>query len=111
MKTNNFWNRITIRTVKYRIKSLIEINDNTQAKGCDTANHIKFKNAILKSSLCGYSDVYTLVQGTTSTSIAMRKYDSNACSRNRWMKNIWNFRAIYRMYNGKIRNVEVPASL
>ena len=29
MKTNNFWNRITIRTVKYRIKSLIEINDNT----------------------------------------------------------------------------------
>ena len=47
---------------KFRIKNWIEIND--QSRGVYYTNgDIRFKTAMLKSSLCDYSDAYILVKG------------------------------------------------
>ena len=48
---------------KFRTKNLVEINDNSHGT-YNTNSRIKFKNIMLKSSLCDYSDAYTLVKGT-----------------------------------------------
>ena len=47
---------------KFRTKNWVEIND--ELRGTYNVNsQIKFKNAMLKSSLCDYSDAYILVKG------------------------------------------------
>ena len=47
---------------KFRTKNWVEIND--ESRGTYNANsQIKFKTAMLKSSLCDYSDAYILVKG------------------------------------------------
>ena len=48
---------------KSRAKNWIEINDDTRGP-YHTNSQIKFKNSMLKSSLCDYSDVYTIASGT-----------------------------------------------
>ena len=46
---------------KFRTKNWVEIND--ESSGTDNVNNqIKFKTAMLKSSLCDYSDAYILVK-------------------------------------------------
>ena len=51
------------QTSKFRTKNWVEIND--ESKGTYNVNsQIKFKTAMLKSSLCDYSDAYILVKGT-----------------------------------------------
>ena len=48
---------------KFRARNWIEIND--ESRGAYNVNsQIKFKTAMLKSSLCDYSDAYILVKGT-----------------------------------------------
>ena len=48
---------------KFRTRNWVEVND--QSRGAYNVNsQIKFKNAMLKSSLCDYSDAYILVKGT-----------------------------------------------
>ena len=48
---------------KFRTKNWVEIND--ESRGTYNVNsQIKFKTAMLKSSLCDYSDAYILVKGT-----------------------------------------------
>ena len=48
---------------KFRTKNWIKIND--QSRGMfDTNSDIRFKNTMLKYSLCNYSDAYVLVKGT-----------------------------------------------
>ena len=50
---------------KFRTRNWIEIND--ESRGVYNVNsQIKFKTAMLKSSLCDYSDAYILVNGTIS---------------------------------------------
>ena len=50
---------------KFRARNWIEIND--ESKGTyNVGSQIKFKNTMLKSSLCDYSDAYILVKGTIS---------------------------------------------
>ena len=50
---------------KLRTRNWIEIND--ESRGAYNVNsQIKFKTAMLKSSLCDYSDTYILVKGTIS---------------------------------------------
>ena len=50
---------------KFRAKNWVEIND--ESRGAYNVNsQIKFKTAMLKSSLCDYSDAYILVKGTIS---------------------------------------------
>ena len=51
------------QTTKFKTKNWVEIND--EAHGMyNTNGQIKFKSSMLKSSLCDYSDAYTLVSGT-----------------------------------------------
>ena len=48
---------------KFITKNWVKINDYPRA-GYNTNNQIKFKNKMLQSSLCDYSDAYTLVKET-----------------------------------------------
>ena len=48
---------------KFRTKLSVEVN--YESRGTYSVNsHIKFKNSMLRSSLCDYSDAYILVKGT-----------------------------------------------
>ena len=48
---------------KFRTKNWVEIND--ESRGTYNVNsQIKFETAMLKSSLCDYSDAYIFVKGT-----------------------------------------------
>ena len=50
---------------KFRARNWVEIND--ESRGVYNAgSQIKFKTAMLKSSLCDYSDACILVKGTIS---------------------------------------------
>ena len=50
---------------KFRTKNWVEIND--ESRGAYNVNsQIKFKTAMLKSSLCDYSGAYILDKGTIS---------------------------------------------
>ena len=50
---------------KFRTRNWVEIND--ESRGAYNVNsQIKFKTAMLKSSLCDYSDAYILLKGTIS---------------------------------------------
>ena len=50
---------------KFRTRNFVEIND--ESRGAYNVNsQIKFKTAMLKSSLCDYSDTYILAKGTIS---------------------------------------------
>ena len=46
---------------KFRTKNWAKINDESK-KSYDTGIDIKFKTAMLRSSLCGYDDAYILVK-------------------------------------------------
>ena len=48
---------------KFRTKDWVEINDNSR-ETYNTNSQIKFKNWMLRSSLCDYSDAYILLSGT-----------------------------------------------
>ena len=50
---------------KFRTKNWVEINDESRGT-CNANSQIKFKNTMLKSSLCDYSDAYILVKGIIS---------------------------------------------
>ena len=67
MEYQNIVNLIDDNTLnqpsKFRTRNWIEIND--KSRGAYNVNsQIKFKTAMLKSSLCDYSDAYILVKGT-----------------------------------------------
>ena len=47
---------------KFRAKSLIEINDQSRGE-YNTNSNIRFKNTMIRSSFCNYSDAYILVKG------------------------------------------------
>ena len=53
---------------KFRIRNLIEIND--ESRGTYTSNDIKFKTTMLRSNLCDYADAYILVKGTITITSA-----------------------------------------
>ena len=48
---------------KFRTKNWVETNDESR-RGYTTGSDIKFKTAMLRSSLCDYADAYILVKGT-----------------------------------------------
>ena len=50
---------------KFRTRNWFEINDNIRG-GYSPNEQIRFKTAMLRSSLCNYSDAYILVKGNIS---------------------------------------------
>ena len=53
----------TTQPFKFKIKNWVEIIDDSRGTH-NTNSQIKFNTAMLKSSLCDYSDAYILVKGT-----------------------------------------------
>ena len=48
---------------KFRTKNWVEMNDDSRGT-YNVNSQIKFKNSMLRSNLCDYSDAYKLVSGT-----------------------------------------------
>ena len=55
---NDDWNKPS----KFRTKNSVEINDDSRGT-YSSDKQIRFKTAMLRSSLCDYSDAYILVKG------------------------------------------------
>ena len=53
----------TAQPSKFRTQNSVEVNDDSH-RTCYTNSQMKFKNIMLKSNLCHYSDAYVLVEGT-----------------------------------------------
>ena len=64
------------QTTEHRTKNWVERNDNTRGT-YNKDSPIKFKTAMLQSSLCDYSDAYILVKGTKSTKAKTRDSRNN----------------------------------
>ena len=61
-KIANLLNDASNKPSKFRTKNWVEINDDV--RGVYSPNkQIRFKTAMLRSSLCDYSDAYILVKG------------------------------------------------
>ena len=62
-KIANLLDNASNQPSKFRTKNQVEINDESRG-GYTTGSDIKFKTAMLRSSLCDYADAYILVKGT-----------------------------------------------
>ena len=66
-KIANLLNDASNKPSKFRTRDWVEINDDL--RGAYSPNkQIRFITAMLRSSLCDYSDVYILVKGNISVS-------------------------------------------
>ena len=76
-KIINLSDRALNQPSKFRTKSWVEINDDI--RGAYSPNkQIRFKTAMLRSSLCDYSDAYILVKGNiTVNNTAAGNDDAN----------------------------------
>ena len=61
-KTANLLNDDSNKPSKFRTKISVEINDDSRGT-YSSGKQIRFKTAMLRSSLCDYSDAYILVKG------------------------------------------------
>ena len=68
---------------KFRTKNWVKINDDSRG-AYNTNSQIKFKNSMLKSSLCDYNDAYILVKGTKT----VPNTPTTAAAKNNTDKNI-----------------------
>ena len=66
-KIANLLNDATNKSPKFRTKNWVEINDDIR-HAYSPNKQIRFKAAMLRSSLCDYSDAYILVKGNISIS-------------------------------------------
>ena len=72
---------------KFRTKNWVEINDESR-RTYSVNSQIKFKTTMLKSSLCDYTDAYTLVKGTiTVNNTAASDADANNTNKKVIFKN------------------------
>ena len=67
-KVANFLDSASNQPSKFRTRNWVEIND--ESRGAYTSNDIKFKTTMLRSNLCDYADVYILVKGTITITVA-----------------------------------------
>ena len=99
----------------FRTKNWVEIND--ESRGTYNVNsQIKFKTAMLESSLCDYSDVYILVKGTiTVNNTAAVDADANNTNKKVIFKNCAPFaNCISEINNTQVDNakdIDIVASM
>ena len=92
---------------KFRTRNRVEMNDNT--RGAYSPNkQIKFKTAMLRSSLCDYSDAYILVKGNiTVNNTAADGAAANNTNKKVIFKNCAPFtNCISKINNTQIDNAE-----
>ena len=64
-KTANLLNSASNKSSKFRTRNWVEINDDI--RGAYSPNkQIRFKTAMVRSSLCDYGDAYILAKGNIS---------------------------------------------
>ena len=66
----------------FRTRNWVEINNKLQGT-YNASNQIEFKTAVIRSSLCDYSNAYILVSGTMTI-----KENEQMIIQNDWMKEI-----------------------
>ena len=92
---------------KFTTKNWVEIND--ESRGVyTTGSDIKFKTAMLRSSLCDYSDAYILAKGNISVNnTAAADVDANNTNKKVIFKNCAPFtKCISKINNVKIDNAQ-----
>ena len=62
-KIANLIDDISNQPSKFRTRNWVDLNDESRGE-YNVNSQIKFKTAMLKSSICDYSDAYILVKGT-----------------------------------------------
>ena len=91
------------QTCKFKAKSWVEINDESQGM-YNKNNQIRFKTTILRSSLCDYSDAYILVKRTvTRENKAARDQQNNVANKKVIFKNC----APFTNCINRINNIQV----
>ena len=106
-KIANFLNDGLNKPSRFRTKNWVEINDNE--RGVYSPNkQIRFKTAMLRSSLCGYSDAYILVKGNiTVNNTATDSAAANNTNKTVIFKNCAPFtNCISKINNTQIDNAE-----
>ena len=87
---------------KSRTRNWVETNDDIRG-ACSRNKQIRFKTAMLRSSLCDYSDAYILVKGNVSINNA----GTAAAPNNRNKKVIFRNCAPFTNCIGKINNTQI----
>ena len=64
-KAANFLDNASNKPSKFRTRNWVEINDDVRGAYCPN-KQIRFKTAMLRSSLCVYSDAFILAKGNIS---------------------------------------------
>ena len=62
LKMTNLLSDRSGRPSKFRTRDWVEINDDIRGAYCPN-KQVRFKTAMLRSSLCDYSDTYILLKG------------------------------------------------
>ena len=91
------------RPSKFRTKYWVKIKDKSNGT-CNTNSQIKYETAVLKSSLCNYSDRYILVKGNIA---AYNTADADADANNTNKKLIFKNCALFTNCVSEINNTQV----
>ena len=91
------------QSTKFRTKIWPQVNDEAQGT-YDEVNQVRFKTSMLRSSLCDYSDAYTLVKGTVTVE---NTADADATANNADKKVIFNNYAPFIKCISIINNTQV----
>ena len=106
-KTENLLDSASNKPSKFRTRNCVEINDNIRC-AYSPNKQIRFKTAMLRSSLCDYSDAYILVKGNiTVNNTAADGAAANNTNKKVIFKNCAPFtNCISKINNTQIDNAE-----
>ena len=106
-KIANLLDNVSNQSSNFRTKNWVEINDESRGM-YTTGSDIKFKTAMLRSSLCDYSDAYILAKGNISVNnTAAADVDANNTNKKVIFKNCAPFtKCISRINNIDIDNAQ-----
>ena len=100
-KIANLLNDELNKPFKFRTRNWVEINDDIT--GAYSSNkQIRFKTAMLRSSLCDYSDAYILVKGNIAVNNT-----ADAGAENNAYKKIFKNCALFTNCISKINNTQI----
>ena len=105
-KIANSWDSASNKSSKFRTKNWVEINDDIRG-AYSPDKQIRFKIAMLRSSLCDYSDAYILVKGNISVNNTVTVAAPNNTNKKVIFKNCSPFtNCISKINNTQIVNAE-----
>ena len=106
-KLTNLLDSASDQPSKFRTRILVEINDDIR-RAYSPNKQIRFKTAMLRSSLCDYSDAYIMVKGNiTVNSTEAADADANNTNKKVIFKNCASFtNCISKINNTQIDNIE-----